>query len=210
MSFVDFPAIKEAIDMEMAIEFLGLHISGQDNPNQVRAPCPACKRGGDRALSISTEKNVFTCMAAKHAGQRTGSDVIALVAHVRGVGMREAGELLQEQFLTATDTRTATRTSTSSQRREPQENKKAPATPGLTPLDYLDHAHEAVEALGLSADDAERLGAGYAGKGVLRGLVAIPLRTEDGLLVGYLGCSEGRTGKLHFPNIVQFPQRRRA
>ena len=42
----------------------------------------------------------------------------------------------------------------------------------------------------MSSEDAERLGWGYAPRGVLRGKVAIPIRTDDGTLCGYVGVTE--------------------
>lgn len=198
-NFIDFAALKEAFDFDDAIEFLRLDLSPEGNA--LRGKCPACNKGGARTLIVTPGRGFF-CHAAKKGG-----DQIALIAHVKGIGMRDAGELVQEQLDSAASTsRTSHRTSTVP-RRERQEPEQEPATSGLTPLDYLDHEHEDVEALGLSADDAARLGAGYASKGVLRGLVAIPLRDENGTLIGYFGAAEGRFGKLNFPNVLPFKKR---
>jgi hypothetical protein len=54
------------------------------------------------------------------------------------------------------------------------------------PLDYLEHDHITVEALGL----AEALGIGYAPKGMMKGYVAIPIRLPTGELTGYIGVTE--------------------
>jgi len=55
-------------------------------------------------------------------------------------------------------------------------------------LIYLEPDHPAVEAIGLSSEDAERIGAGYAPRGILKGTVAIPVRDESGKLLGYIGA----------------------
>jgi hypothetical protein len=50
--------------------------------------------------------------------------------------------------------------------------------------------HPAVAALGFEPEDAQALGIGYAGRGIMRGLVAIAVRLEDGSLAGYVGVEE--------------------
>jgi hypothetical protein len=90
--FLDFQAIKERIGMNQAISLLNLKVKGEGL--QLRAPCPYCKTGGDRALSMNVRKNIFRCFAdGKAAG-----DQIALVAHIRGTSQREAAEYLNEHF----------------------------------------------------------------------------------------------------------------
>ncbi len=184
--FLDFQQLKEAFDFDDAIEFLGLKLNAENN--QLRGKCPACNSGGARGLVITPGRG-FYCF-----GSKKGGDQIALVAHVKGIGMREAAELVQA----------GTSTSTVPDKRPERTDN---ATKGLSPLDYLDPTHEDVEALGLTAEDAEKLGAGYANKGVLRGLIALPMRDEHGTLLGYFGAAEGRMGKLNFPNVVPFKKR---
>src|SRR5207302_3432444 len=56
----------------------------------------------------------------------------------------------------------------------------------------VEHDHPAVEAVGFDPETAERLGIGFAAKGMMRGTVAIPIRTTEGVLVGYIGITEAR------------------
>lgn len=81
--------------------------------------------------------------------------------------------------------------------KEPLEKAKEPtsergAERGFRPLTYLEPDHAAVEALGLEAKDATSLGIGYAPRGILRGTVAVPIRTADGILAGYIGITEAK------------------
>jgi len=92
---IDYQAIKGQVTVEMAIDALNIRITKQDNPEQLRARCPHCQSSNDRMLSMNTERNVFTCFATK---PNPRGDVIALVAHVRGTGQKEAAEWLLEQF----------------------------------------------------------------------------------------------------------------
>ena len=79
--------------------------------------------------------------------------------------------------------------------------EKPPAPEGLHKVaEYLDPVHDAVQALGLSAVDATRLGIGYAPKGVLKGRVLLPIRTSEGTLVGYAGYSDKLQPALKLPS----------
>jgi len=176
---VDFAELKTRINIEQTAQLLGLQLkqSGQ----AMRGPCPACDSGGERAIVITPAKNVFFCFAAKEGG-----DLIALAAHIRKCDVKDAAKWLDGGNSTS---------------REPTK-PSAPAT--LAPLDYIEHEHPAVQALGFEPEDAKVLGIGYVGKGIMKGLVVIPVRLENGTLAGYVGVDE--IAKLpprwHFGNVV--------
>lgn len=179
--FVDFQQVKEHCSMRKAVELLGLTVKQQNQ--QLRGACPTCASGGDRVLAITPDRNLFYCFSAQ-----VGGDQIELVVHIKGCSKPEAAQFLMGDNKT-----------TSSPNSSP-----TPAD-GFPPLDYLDHEHPSVLAVGFAPEDAERLGIGYANKGILRGTVAIPLRTPEGVLVGYAGITEATLPKeLRFPetNIV--------
>ncbi len=163
--FIDFAELKERTPIESVIDLLGLNM--KQHGNQWRGPCPSGK-GGERALVVTPEKKAWYSF-----GVKKGGDVIALVAFVKDLKPREAAEFLSGQ-------------SVPEEKEEPTER----AERGFRPLDYLEPDHEAVEAVGFLSADAARLGVGYAKRGVLRGTVAVPVRLEDGTLVGYLGITE--------------------
>lgn len=201
--FLDFAALKEEFDFDDAIAFLGLRMT--PTGNQLRGSCPACKSGGPRGLVITPGKG-FYCF-----GVKKGGDQIALIAHVKGIGMCDAGELVQAQ-LYGTENRTVQATSTSTVPDKPAQRDDN-ATNGLAPLDYLQADHEMVQAIGLSAQTAEALGIGYAAKGTLRGHVAIPVHLEDGTLAGYIGVEDCKLpSQWHgiSTNVVPLHQRKRA
>jgi hypothetical protein len=89
---IDFTAIKEAVSVEAAAGFLALKLT--KHGEQYRSECPQCQQGGDRAIVITPAKNAWYCFALKKGG-----DCIALVAHIRSIGQRDAAVLLQEQFI---------------------------------------------------------------------------------------------------------------
>jgi hypothetical protein len=79
----------------------------------------------------------------------------------------------------------------------------------LKPLEYLEAENPAVVAAGFDPEEAAKLGIGYAGKGIMRGTVAVPIRDETGTLLGYIGVTEARCPpKGFFPtNVVPLQKR---
>jgi len=207
-AFIDFAAIREELSIEQTASYLGLRLPNKD---QVSIDCPACD--SENALKIKKSEKKYYCFHDERGG-----DLIGLIAHVKGIGQRDAAKLVMRDLL-GNNTETVQKPRrgqqySNSKRREPpgeqQERQNDSPPAGIEPLDCLDATHEDVEALGITAEDAQALGAGYASKGVLRGLVAFPLRTEEGALVAYVGVAEGRVGKIHWPDqkVVPFTKKR--
>lgn len=196
MPYIDFAEVKARVPIDQAAERLGLKVS--KSGAQLRAPCPACKSGGDRALVITPAKQLFYCFAAEKGG-----DQIALVAHIRECKMTDAAE-----FLGGKSTVPSKGTSTGTVRKDhatvPENEKGA-----LKPLDYLQADHAAVEAVGFDQETAQALGIGYASKGLMRGTVAVPVRLEDGTLAGYIGITEAKLPpRFHLStNVVPFQKK---
>lgn len=165
MTYVDFADVKANNPIESAITLLDLKV--KRTGDQYRGRCPACDTDDERALVITPDKDAYFCHT-----QKRGGDVIALVAHIRGTGMKDAALFIAG-------------------------DKPAPPAPEereagtLAPLTYLEYEHDAVQALGLDAETAETLGIGYAKKGMMRGHVAVPI-WKDGKLAGYIGIKEAK------------------
>ena len=166
--FIDFEEVKAACPIEKAVVLLELEM--KEANNQLRGDCPICE-GGPRILCVTPSKNKFYCFGCK-----TGGDQIALVAHIRGEHPKDAAHYLVGTLPTSDGEKS---------------NKTGPKpSEGFQPLTYLQPDHEAVEALGIAPEDAERIGLGYAPRGLMRGQVAIPIRLQDGQLIGYIGVTE--------------------
>jgi hypothetical protein len=205
MPFIDFAELKSRVSIEEAASKLGLELT--KSGAQLRGPCKACGTGGSRALVITPSRSLFYCFAATKGG-----DQIALVAHAKGFGTIEQPDVKRAaEWLGGTSTvkGTSDGTSTSTvskERATAPQNQKA----GLNPLDYLQADHEAVIAAGFDPDEAAALGIGYAGKGLMRGTVAVPIRDDTGTLLGYIGVTEARCppkGLLPQSNVVPIPKR---
>lgn len=182
MPFLDFGALKERVAIDQAAQMLGLQTTRAGQ--QLRSPCPACQQGGDRALVITPDKGLFYCFGAK-----TGGDCIALVAHIKGVGNKQAADMLAQRFGTSTVNSTGTSTSTVSKARATVPPAQGAQDKTLQPLQYLEATHPKVQELGISPATVQLFGAGYAPKGVLRGRLAVPVRSRDGMLLAYCGIA---------------------
>ncbi len=188
--YIDFVDLKERFSILDIAELVNLEMKKEGD--KYRASCPRCDTDDPRSIVITPAKGVFYCHA-----EGKGGDLISLAAHVEAVSMREAAEFIHHSLTV------------------PEKMESAPkkVKGDLKPLSHLAHNHELVEVIGFDVDDAEQLGIGYAKKGLMQGTVAIPLRTEDGVLVGYIGVTDGRLPKsLKIPetNVVEFPKRETA
>ena len=190
--FIDFQQLKQEIKIEDAMPLLGLQVS--QFSDQMRMPCPACKSGGDRALVITKSKSAFYCFA-----QGEGGDVIGLIAHIKGIGMKDAANVLAESFNKKPEPRPTASVETVPSNSSPKKEKA-----GLNPLTYLQPEHPLVQALGISPETAKAFGAGYAPKGIMRGRLAIPIHDATGALVAYCGQAvTDESPTLIFPNGFQ-------
>lgn len=168
MSYIDFAEVKKNHPVEKVAERLGIEL--KKNGNSYRANCPACNSEDKRNLAITPSKGAWYCFEAQEGG-----DCIKLVQHVNGLDAKAAALWI------AGDTATQPKKAAT---QEPKERR------GFTALDYLEADHPAVEAVGFTAEDASRLGAGFAPRGVMRGTVAVPIRDTSGKLLGYIGLTD--------------------
>lgn len=171
MSFLNFEDIKASNPIGEVAERLGLQTV--KSGNSLRGKCPVCESSGDRNLSISPDRGIFYCFS-----QGKGGDVIALVAHIKGIGVKEAANWI------------VGKSSVPGTSKEKAAKAEAPSEGGFKALDYIQHDHEAVIAMGFNPDDAERLGIGYCPKGIFRGKVVVPVRLQNGNLCGYVAATE--------------------
>lgn len=193
----DFQQVKASVSFPDAINRLGLQVK-QTN-NEWRGACPVCQ-GSDRALSISTEKG-FRCWTSNAKGS-----VIDLVAHVRGLSLKQAAEwLLPSSRPTCPES-------------VPEPQKKPHTTPAPIPSTAengrsfdrakyqagLDRKHELLKDV--PPDLCERADIGVSNKGVHRGLVSVPLYDkQSGAFLCYIGVPSVNFPKLKKPSAEALP-----
>ena len=189
MSFVDFAELKTRVPIEDALKWLGIELKQSPN-GQLRGCCPIHNGTNPREFVVTPAKGLYFCF-----GGCGGGDMIKLVANYRKIGTRDAAQEIAAHFRNSTVT--APGNSTVPGKGTVPQNEKA----GFNPLTYLEATHEAVQALGVSADTCGHFGAGYAPKGILRGRMAIPIHDKAGLLLAYCGRTvKGESPTLTFPN----------
>lgn len=171
--YVNFDELKRATSIEYVASWLNLDLKPEGR-GELRTGCPL--HGSERGLAIlpnyvNKDGSVgkFTCWACK---PEQHGDLIGLIAHVKNVEIR-SGALLLKAYLW-------------------------PSQP-LKELDYLMPDAEIVQTLGLPAHVAKAIGAGYAPRGIMAGRLAIPMRTPDGKLVGYVGIGLDLEPEIKFP-----------
>lgn len=170
-NFLDFEAIKASNPIEQVVDRLGLKLVKRNK--QLRGSCPSGE-GGERAFVVTPSKGVFYSFA-----KQTGGDVIALVSFVQGISAKEAAQFLHDE------------SSSPKKSNKPTTNKSKPSE-GFKVLEYLKADHDAVIALGFTPEDADKIGIGFSPRGLMRGKVAIPIRLNNGQLIGYIGVTEAQ------------------
>jgi len=120
------------------------------------------------------------------------------VSHVKGVSQKDAAALMLGRAGPGTVQSAST---------VQNGTGTVPPHDHFPPLDYLEFDHVVVESLGIDPSTAEGLGIGYAGKGIMKGYVAIPVRLPTGELTGYIGIKAGCRKSFTFPEWLHFPSR---
>ena len=171
---LDFKAIKSRVSMLDALTFLLGDFKKPDDVDDMRLPCPACSFSNNRALAISFKEDSFCCHA-NDVEKKPSGDVIALVAHWKGISMYKSATILNDAFPEKQ----------SSVRDAPKSNGN------FDPFNYaenLDSSKEALEPFGVSSDLAENIGwMGVSKKGINKGKLVFPLRGEFGEFVAFVG-----------------------
>jgi DNA primase len=185
--FVSFADVKRAVTMEAIItryELLeGLSRKGQN----LAGPCPFCKGKSQRQFQVNLAKNAWYCFGCKEGG-----NVLDFVAKREGVSVRAAAVKLDSWFKLGLGE--------GAPRAEPsppvaiappvaEESIPTENPPLSFTLKTLDPRHANLEELGLSPATIERFGAGYCGKGLLKGRMAIPIHGCHGELLAYAGLA---------------------
>lgn len=169
-NFIDFEQVKAENPIDQVAKRLGLELTKKGAT--LRGPCPSGE-GDERALAVTPSKGLWYSF-----GLQKGGDVLELVVLVNNCTTREAAHFLSNTV--------------PPEKAERPSPERGEARGGFSPLEYLVADHPAVIALGMEPEDAEALGFGFAPRGIMRGTVAVPIRTQEGRLVGYIGITEAK------------------
>lgn len=200
-NWVNFAEIRARVSLEDVIlryyKIEGLKRDGQ----KFVGPCPV--HGGDspRSFHADLEKNIWHCFSKC----KKGGNQLDFVAAKENIPIRDAALKLQTFFLGSGSTPRPTTPvpvvpSTRATTSTPHGSTPAPTTvPGKPPEDGEgnpvldlklevkgDHPH-LIQDRGLKLETVNHFGIGYCGRGIMKGMIAIPIHDEEGNLVAYAG-----------------------
>ncbi|QOZ20840.1 hypothetical protein XI02_42260 [Bradyrhizobium sp. CCBAU 21365] len=177
-----FSEVKENVTIEQAAQYLGLKLVKTPSSGERRYKCPVCETKDPDPLCIGDES--FTCYGT---GKKPHGDVIALVAHCKQISQTEAAKLLAKHFLAAPAS-TATKPR-QAQATEGEGRSEALAGSALRPLIFDDWEHPTMKLLKLDPGVLQAIGGGIDHTDLLDERICVPLRKENGELVGYLAIA---------------------
>lgn len=95
--WVDFRAVKEAVNIDEVLEHYGLHsidwAKPSDEERRGKCPFPGSNCKGARSFCINVKRNIFHCFSCKARG-----NVLDFVAKMEGCSIRDAGLKLASWF----------------------------------------------------------------------------------------------------------------
>ena len=183
---INFADVKAAVTIEQVCAWLGITL--RPIGAQLRAQCPICQDGGDRAFVATPSKQLWKTFCTTCD---SGGDCIELVARVNDISQKEAAAKIVEHFFIG---KTA----------QPQPVDKPPYQKSFDSTGYaatLEPEHPDVQGLGIPVAIAKLIGIGFSSRGILRDRVAIPLRSVDGQVIGYAGFNATLDPPLKLPKF---------
>lgn len=203
--WVNFAEVRQKVSLEQVLTRYYKITSLNRQGEKLIGPCPV--HGGDspRAFHADLDRNIWHCFSQC----KGGGNQLDLVAKKEGISVREAALRLQEFFLgdhretpeddegrkSSGKTGVRPKSRPSARRGDVPEGRPPPPEtvepPSRNPaldlkLDLKsDHPHLADRQL--KPETISHFGVGYCSKGILRGMIAIPIHDEDGVLVAYAG-----------------------
>ena len=208
-NWIDFKELRTQLDFGEVLRAYGVELSGK-NEEQLGGFCPLPGHGGNRkskSFSANLKRKIFNCFGCGQSG-----NVIEFAALMEGRDPRDGSQFrqtakeMQERFVLGAigvghestrpviETENEERACVVEERvGEVETEPKGPSSPVVVnaPLDFelknLDSDHEYLRKCGFTKDTVEHFGAGYCRRGLMKGRVAIPIRNDEGQLLGYAG-----------------------
>jgi DNA primase len=150
--------------------------------------CPIHKGTNTRQFSVNLEKNVFICFG----NCQSGGNVLNFVEKMEKVSLREAALLLKKWFLESGAPAAGTKTRSEPEKTVISDYKASDQGKLVNPplkfeLKTLNPDHPFFAERGILPETVKYFGLGFCSKGLLKGLIAIPIHNQAGQLVAYAG-----------------------
>lgn len=179
--WVNFRQIKSAVPIGAVLEHYGWKCLKRHG-DRVAGRCPVHCGQGENAFHADLRQNGFHCFSCHAAGS-----VLDLVAKVDRCSLRQAALRLQEWFAVEP---TAFRPAAGAPDKQLSKEKVKEPAPLRFSLRPVDPGHWYLKQRGIHVETAAHFGVGYyAGPGLMRGRLVIPIHNERGQLVAYAGRS---------------------
>lgn len=194
---IDFEELRRSLDFSRVLTHYNAY--GRWKSEQWTGRCPLPDHEDKKAsFSANSRKNVFNCFGC--GGKGNILDFVLLMEKFDPEDpqqVRQGALRAQQLFLAATAQDTSTHNPPTSKEGNavPKEREIVPENDIPTfvnvPLGFelqeLDPKHPYLQARGLSEATIAHFGLGYAGRGIMKGRIAIPIKNEKAELVGYAG-----------------------
>ncbi len=207
--FVDFKAVKAAINMEQVLEHYGILDKFKRGTDSLNGPCPIHGGSNPTQFRVSISKNVWNCFSeCKHGG-----NVLDFIAKMEDVSIHAAALKAIEWFKLDPQEMSADTNQEAEEKGETPKTEAAPrtrpvaktapvvenATPN-TPLkfrlDKLEREHPYLtQERGLTLETIVDFGIGFCSKGMMADRIAIPIHNAKGEVVAYAGRFPGEPGE---------------
>jgi DNA primase len=199
-SFVDFKAIKAAVTMEQVLDHYAILDQFKKKGDSLSGPCPIHKGSNPTQFRVSISKNIWNCFSeCKHGG-----NVLDFIVKMENVSIHAAALKAIEWFRLDTESMKAGAEPEEEHPSETSRTERAPAPkPAAKPvhaeensgpnkplkfrLEKLEHNHPYLAERGLTKETLIDFGAGFCGKGMMAGRIAIPIHDVAGNVVAYTG-----------------------
>ena len=215
-SFVNFEAVKAAVNITQVLERYGLaeQFKKTNNGDTWSGPCPIHQGTNPTQFRVSVSKNCWHCFSGDcHAH----GNVLEFVSRMENISITEAARKLAEWFQVNAEWKPDTGRREKAVRTEAVESPAAEEAPAPRPaakavtrpasqieplakadeiggnkklnfaLQNLDAAHPYLTERGLTPETIAEFGLGFCAKGSMKDRVVIPIRNPSGELVAYAG-----------------------
>jgi len=206
--FLDYPAIKRDYPILEVVRLLNITaLKPEKGGTSFRGDCPYCQADKTFTVTPKPTDSEWGLAGCFRCGKR-GLTNLQLVMDFKQMKVLDAGHWIVEQFSKSTvqPNSTVQKSTVLQESASTGASLRGGENKSFPPLTYLQSDHEAVMQIGFATEFAAKVGIGYAPKGILRGFVAIPIRDENGTLLGYIGIEEAKLPANFTANVVEFPK----
>ena len=196
-----FSDVKAQVSIKEVLAHYGLVQDMKERGDNLFGCCPIHKGTSPTQFKANLSKNIYYCF-----GQcRAGGNILDFVSHMEKVSIREAALLIVDWFNLKQSSSGVGEGVDSKEGGAKSNGASKRKTSGNQPLKFsglksLETDHPFLQDSGFDPETLKHFEAGYfARKGLMKGRLAIPIHTAEGVLVGYAGRKLTQKPEYKFP-----------